>query len=117
MQNILKKTIFYLGIFFILFFFLICISYLLIDKNYFQLKSNLYKNYPNLNIRKEIFKKKSIIENINNDYNIKFLPYTEFEKVSLKKLYFQKSITNLKLMKAFHIKDMELFLLIFLKTI
>ena len=85
MQNILKKTIFYLGICFILFFFLICISYLLIDKNYFKLKSNLYKNYPNLNIRKEIFKKKSIIENINNDYNIKFLPYTEFEKVSFKK--------------------------------
>ena len=96
MHNLLKKFIFFSGIFFLLFFFLIFVAYLLIEHNILNLKTKLYKNYPNIQIRKDIFNKKSIVENINNDYNIKFLPYTEFEKVSFRtvKINFSKEYYN-----------------------
>ena len=96
MHNLLKKFIFFSGIFFLLFFFLIFVAYLLIDNNILNLKTKLYKNYPNIQIRKDIFNKKSIVGNINNDYNIKFLPYTEFEKVSFRtvKINFSKEYYN-----------------------
>ena len=89
---------------------MIFVAYLLIDNNILNLKTKLYKNYPNIQIRKDIFNKKSIVGNINNDYNIKFLPYTEFEKVSFRtvKINFQKNITTLEIMKALIIKNTEL---------
>ena len=68
-------------IFLSLFFFLIFINF-----NIFNLKNNLYKIFPNIELRKNIFSKKSIIENFRNDYNVKFLPFTEFEQLNFKKI-------------------------------
>ena len=86
MQNLLKKTFFLIGCFFILFLILVIFTYILVDNNFLNLKNKLYNNYPNLQIRKEIFDKQSLYENINNDYNIKFLPFTQFEKVNFRKI-------------------------------
>jgi hypothetical protein len=44
-----------------------------------------YKKYPNFYLAKFLLKKKSIIENINNDYNVKFLPETQFLRLEFKK--------------------------------
>ena len=44
-----------------------------------------HKKYPNFYLAKFLLKKKSIIENINNDYNVKFLPETQFLKLEFKK--------------------------------
>ena len=61
MHNLLKKFIFFSGIFFLLFFFLIFVAYLLIDNNILNLNTKIYKNYTNIQIRKDIFNKKSIV--------------------------------------------------------
>ena len=68
-------------IFLSLFFLSIFINF-----NIFNLKNNLYKIFPNIELRKNIFSKKSIIENFRNDYNVKFLPFTEFEQLNFKKI-------------------------------
>lgn len=96
MHNLLKKFVFFSGFCFLLFFFLFFVVYLLIDSNILNLKTKLYKNYPNIQIRKDIFDKKSIIENLKNDYNVKFLPYTQFEKLQYnkKKIRFENNLLS-----------------------
>ena len=48
-------------------------------------KNLINERYPNLLLTKELFSKKSIIKNINNDYNVKFLPKTQFLELTFKK--------------------------------
>ena len=64
-----------------------------ISFNIFGFRDLIHKNYPNLKLAKELFDKKSILHNIENDYNAKFLPQTQFVKLNLtkKKLNFTKS--------------------------
>ena len=66
----------------IIFFFLL----IFINFNILNLKNNLYKIFPNIELRKNILSKKSIMENFRNDYNVKFLPFTEFEQLNFKKI-------------------------------
>lgn len=56
--------------------------FVLINQNIFGLKKKIYKIYPNIELRKSVFNKKSIMHHINNDYNVKFLPKTQFEDLS-----------------------------------
>ena len=80
-----KRSIIIYIIYFLLIFIIIII--LSFNKNLFEIKENLYKKYPNLKteFRKNLFKKKSVIENLKNDYNYKFLPDTQFLKLKFKK--------------------------------
>jgi hypothetical protein len=73
----------YLSLLFLIIFFLLLIS---LNLNIFNFKKNFYSLFPNIELRKNIFNKKSIMENFRNDYNVKFLPFTEFEKLNLKKI-------------------------------
>jgi hypothetical protein len=66
-------------------FFIIITSILLLLLNYPDLKKEIKKKYPNLSFTKHLFKEKSLINNISNDYNEKFLPVSQFTKLSLKK--------------------------------
>tara|TARA_Y100001970_G_scaffold27453_1_gene33487 strand:- start:3422 stop:4705 length:1284 start_codon:yes stop_codon:yes gene_type:complete len=74
---------------------LIFFSKLFFEKNLFNIQDKIYKKYPNLQIsfRKHLFKKDSVIENLNNDYNYKFLPETQFINlnISSKKFLFSES--------------------------
>ncbi len=74
---------------------LIFLSKLFFEKNLFNIQDKIYKKYPNLQIsfRKHLFKKDSVIENLNNDYNYKFLPETQFINlnISSKKFLFSES--------------------------
>ena len=66
-----------------------------------NIKEYLYKEYPNLSLHKEFRGKKSLREHIENDYNVSFLPNTQFEKLSLvknkinfKSEYYKKHLTT-----------------------
>lgn len=80
-------------IYFLLFFILLII--IAINYNFFGIKDKIYLTYPNLqtDLRKHFLSKKSIIENFKNDYNVKFLPETQFVKLNFekKKLIFSNS--------------------------
>jgi len=64
--------------------FLTCV--LMIQFDFFQIKTKIYKEYPNLFLRHYLFKKDSVKNNVLNDYNIKFLPYSQFFKLNLRKI-------------------------------
>lgn len=64
---------------------LISIPVLSIHFNVFEIKDKIYQKYPNLNLRKYLFKKEPVFNRINNDYNVKFLPNTELVKMNLEK--------------------------------
>ena len=72
---------------------LLLIFILAVDQDLFKLKQKIYKTYPNIELRKFVFKKNSIMHHFNNDYNIKFLPKTQFENIKLnkKKIIFDKN--------------------------
>jgi hypothetical protein len=53
--------------------------------NFSIIKDNIVKKYPNLRFTKYLFKPNSLLNNISNDYNVKFLPNTEFIKLDFKK--------------------------------
>ena len=89
----------------ILFKTLIVIFIFVLLINLFPTKEIIYKTFPNLktDFRKHLFKKKSMINNLKNDYNVKFIPETEFlslnfvkKKLNLIKI-FMKSVLHLKL--------------------
>ena len=67
--------------------------------NFFNLKEGIYLKYPNLKteIRKNFFSKKSISGNLFNDYNVKFLPETQFLKVNFntKKIIFNENFYSI----------------------
>jgi hypothetical protein len=84
------KKIFYYCI-----FLSICIL-LYASLNFSKIKDIAYSKYPNLGLVKYLLKNKSLINNINNDYNVKFLPETEFVKLKFikKKIKFKKEYYN-----------------------
>jgi len=51
----------------------------------FFFKNLISERFPNLYLTKFLLKKKSKIENLNNDYNVKFLPDTQFLKLNYEK--------------------------------
>ena len=61
-------------------------SILVIQFDFFQVKTKIYKEYPNLFLRHFLFKKESEKKNVLNEYNIIFLPYSQFFKLNLKKI-------------------------------
>ena len=71
---------------------IITISIFAIHFNFFSIKDGLYDKYPNLNIRKYIFSQDPVFNKLHNDYNVKFIPFTEFLKLDLKKkkIYFKE---------------------------
>ena len=50
-----------------------------------DLKKIIKTKYPNIGLGKKLFEKTSVVENLNNDYNVKFLPETQFLDLNLKK--------------------------------
>ena len=72
------------------------IIFFIVDLNIFGLKVKLYNSFPNFELRKIILKKDSKIEHFVNDYNVKFLPYTQFEKVNFtkKKIIFENDLIS-----------------------
>ena len=78
----------------ILIIILICI--LAVHFNFFQIKTKIYESYPNLFLRNFLFKGNSVKNNVLNDYNVRFLPYSQFFKLNLekKKLIFDKKYYN-----------------------
>ena len=86
----MKKKIFYYSV-----FLLICIL-LYVSLNFSKIKDKAYIKYPNLKLTKYLLKNKSLMDNINNDYNVKFLPETEFVKLEFikKKIKFKDEYYN-----------------------
>ena len=97
----MKKFVVLLSLLSLFFVSTIFLSYILISFNFFNLKNKIYENFPNIELRKYVFKKESIIEQFHNDYNVKFLPYTQFEELSFsrKKIIFSKKNYNNKSQK------------------
>tara|TARA_B100002052_G_C15863415_1_gene591203 strand:+ start:124 stop:1404 length:1281 start_codon:yes stop_codon:yes gene_type:complete len=90
----MQKILSLLGIFFLFIMVILTLIILVVDLNIFNVKKIIYSNYPNLKVRTELFNKKSIMNNLNNDYNIKFLPYSQFEKFNYekKKIIFENNL-------------------------
>ena len=62
---------------------LLSIPVLSVHYNLFETKDKIYQKYPNLNLRKYLFKEDPVFNRVNNDYNVKFLPNTELIKLNL----------------------------------
>ena len=69
----------------LIFLSIIFIGYYLINFNFFGFKDKLYNTYPNIELRKMVFYKKDITKKMGNDYNVKFLPETQFVNLDFKK--------------------------------
>ena len=67
-------------------YFIIITGFLFLLLNLLNSKEEIKKKYPNLSLVKYLFKEKSLINNISNDYNEKFLPESQFTKLNLKKV-------------------------------
>ena len=91
-----KKIINYLSFASLITLLTLIIIFFIVDLNIFDLKVKLYKSFPNFELRKIVFKKDSKIEHFVNDYNVKFLPYTQFEKVNFikKKIIFENNLIS-----------------------
>lgn len=75
----------YFGYIFLIIISTLFLIFTFIHFNFFSLKDGLYEKYPNLSIRKYLFKNEPIFEKIYNDYNVKFIPFTELIKLDYKK--------------------------------
>ena len=91
----------YLGYLFLFIISLIIIIFTIIHFNFFSIKDIAYKKYPNLNIRKYLFKEEPVFSKLSNDYNVKFIPYTELIKLDFQKKkinfdneYYEKNSTG-----------------------
>ena len=75
---------------------LLLIIFFSIDYNLFGIKDKAYKKYPNLVLGKKLFNEKSILNHLNNDHNVKFLPDTQFTKINFEKvkLSFEKEVQS-----------------------
>ena len=75
---------------------LLSIPVLSVHYNLFETKDKIYQKYPNLNLRKYLFKEDPVFNRVNNDYNVKFLPNTELIKLNLikKKSYIHPKILH-----------------------
>ena len=66
--------------------FFVLVAFFSVHFNIFGFKDQIYQKYPNLELRKKLFSKKSVMEKIYNDYNVMFLPNTQFIRLDLKKI-------------------------------
>jgi hypothetical protein len=67
----------------VIFFSIILLLVIFVTFEAPNIKNYLYKKYPNFSLHKEFRGEKSLREHIENDYNVSFLPNTQFEKLSL----------------------------------
>ena len=93
-----KKIITFFKIIIILILVITSVKFIL-DNNYFKITEKIYSKYPNLQYeyRNKLFKRnKSYINNLKNDYNVKFLPETQFTNLNFvkKKINFSESFKN-----------------------
>ena len=76
----------------IIFFFSVTVTLLIIfNSNIFSIKDKVYGKFPTLaKVIKQnkyyYFEKDRVFKNIENDYNVNFLPDTQFESLNIKKL-------------------------------
>lgn len=72
----------------IIFLILLIIVGFMINQNFLNLKEKFFERYPNLSKKylSNLFTKESKIENLENDYNVKFLPNTQFTNLNYKKI-------------------------------
>jgi len=61
---------------------------LVVNTNIFESKNKLYKKYPNLEKKfaMNLFNQEPLFNNLENDYNVKFLPKTQFTNINFKKI-------------------------------
>tara|TARA_B100000780_G_scaffold195227_1_gene137723 strand:+ start:921 stop:2198 length:1278 start_codon:yes stop_codon:yes gene_type:complete len=61
---------------------------LVVNTNIFGSKNKLYKKYPNLEKKfaMNLFNQEPLFNNLENDYNVKFLPKTQFTNINFKKI-------------------------------
>ena len=69
-------------------FFLLLIIGLLFNQNFLEIKDKILDKYPNLSeeYSNNLFNQESKIYNLQNDYNVKFLPNTQFTNLTYKKV-------------------------------
>ena len=94
----LKKIINFIGIIFLSIILFFLFIFIIIDKNIFNSKNLFYSSFPNIELRKYVFKKDSKMAHFYNDYNVRFLPFTQFEKLKYKKkkIQFENNLINQK---------------------
>ena len=85
-----KKKLFYICLLFLI--GLLFFSFF----NFSKIEEKIVKKYPNLRFAKYLFKPNPLVNKITNDYNVKFLPNTEFVKLNFekKKINFKKQYYN-----------------------
>jgi hypothetical protein len=93
-----NKIIIFIKVILILVLVIISVKFIL-DNNYFKITEKIYSKHPNLQYeyRNKLFKRnKSYINNLKNDYNVKFLPETQFTDLNFikKKINFSESFKN-----------------------
>ena len=85
-----------------IFFSISTVIIIFICFKFLPIKDVIYETFPNLktDYRKHLFKSKSMLNHLKNDYNVKFIPETEFLSVNFtkKKLY----LIRIFLTKNFH---------------
>ena len=69
-----------------IFFSIFLLGIFSIHFNILGTKDKIYSTYPNLELRKKIFKKYNVMPNLENDYNVDFLPKTEFVNINFQKV-------------------------------
>jgi len=78
-----------------IFFSILILILIFIFFKFLPIKDGIYKTFPNLKTeyRKHLFKSKSMLNHLYNDYNVKFIPETEFLSVDFvkKKIIFDKN--------------------------
>lgn len=88
-----------------IFFTIFAIILISIFFKFLPIKDGIYKNFPNLKTeyRKHLFESKSMLNNLYNDYNVKFIPETEFLSVNFikKKITFNENFKE----KPYYIAD------------
>ena len=70
-----------------IFFSISTVIIIFICFKFLPIKDVIYETFPNLktDYRKHLFKSKSMLNHLKNDYNVKFIPETEFLPVNFQK--------------------------------
>ena len=94
------------------FFSIFTVITIFIFFKFLPIKDQIYKTFPNLKTeyRKHLFKPKSMLNHLNNDYNVKFIPETEFLSVNFtkKKIIFDENFYKKKLsLQSFFIEVVD----------
>ena len=101
-----KKTVYFI--------LLTIIGLLLFNQNFLNLKNKFFDKYPNLDKEyiKNLFVHESKIKNLENDYNVKFLPNTQFTNLNYKKIKINFENEKKKSPKTFFIEIQDNYILI-----